>query len=553
MLYLRRVSKDDSGNLMDVAVSYGLNDLVFDGGQYEFRRVKLTDAQGFFDVINDYWKDTLTPAQEDEIYRQYKIVYDNFEMGCERDRLCDLVVNACWTILATLDFEEMRKWLSRSNKYILPSSLRGAGTEVYNEGADKPSFILITADDGSVAYQNIETTYTRGDYLTLAVLVMQLKPLLPLISAYVSMFESKDEKIEHGMGILKRTQLMLVTESADTATGNFEYVHPAIEKMYLHISSLRRCAFDKPGSSASSDVTLNVGLDGLSTEEIDDWLFSVVMTTKLMLGEISQTDGNVNVISSVYKSVNASIQTLLKKGGYIASVDNLTYSDTASVYEMFSGKITVTDGDIAIASRYASDARRMIAKMLPGPIDETLLTLCMEHMKQRLANNPRLNSYHLTLTRIMCGKYISPKIVIKLKHESIVTCYVVTMYYLFKQGYGVLAILMMANPDNALENDNNFGRTRLHSKLPVEVLLQIDEVYPHKLRKGKKEESLALNDVEALFDYLNGKLFNVVADRALMDIVMNSEYPLTKVGSLYGVTPRVKTLIALLMIELGRR
>lgn len=557
MLSIHRASKDDLGHLGDVVVAYGLNELLLDGGQYEFRRVKLTEASAFFDVINDYWRDTLTPTQEDHIFANYKTVYDLLEKGCELEVLEQAVDTACTVILESVDFHNVRRWLVRSSKYILPSSLREAGNMVYNQGSDKPAFIEIIGDDGSSTYQNIETTYTKEDYLTLAALVIQLKPLLPIISAYVSLFESKDEKIEKGMTVLLNTPLMASQEESNQTDGGYSYINPAIEKMYLHIASLRKCAFASPGSSkaaGANDISINVGLDGLSTEEIDDWLFSVVMTTKLMLGEISTRDGNINIISSVYKSVNASIQTLQKKGGFIASVENLGYSEESSTYERFSGKVTVTDGDVAIANRYTSSVPRMLRSLLDEvDLDDDLIEMCTKHVRTRIANAFAMGGYHFSLVRYVCGKYVSPKVMLKLSHDSIVNCYIATMYYLITKGFSVLAILMFADINEAMESDNSFGRSRLQNKLPKEVQTQLDELYPHKLRRGKTVVSLAAMDIDTLFGYLNGKAFSINACDELFDIVAKSEYPLIKSGALYSVAPRVKTLIAILMIDLGSR
>ncbi len=153
--------------------------------------------------------------------------------------------------------------------------------------------------------------------------------------------------------------------------------------MGLQVKNAQKTGKKYGGGHKSVQRIFRRGIGDVGSEQFPEWLYAMAVIRRAAIGELSQTNTQINVVSTIYKTV----VTAVDKGGKNFSGGDIydknhrppQEEDNSSLAEAYKPRQEVSPGDILVYSVYADKLERL-AKDVDPTIDLDKLKLCFEAM-----------------------------------------------------------------------------------------------------------------------------------------------------------------------------
>ena len=364
----------------------------------------LIEPEGIFRDINGLWA-SFTQKHQDDIWEVYKEIHDTLNSIVEVRRLRDRLIPLVRRLYELHPYELGDRWVKYHSKMVYPTTL----TEEYT--AQHPR----------------ELTYLRKDYQELATLSLLLRPMVPVWGVFLKIVKAVFNRNK------ERLAVILLTESGIIESPPYRMLRDHVERL-------------KDKHLANNPVPLSTKASSDGTENIGESIFCLVVVRRVALGEISQKDPNINIISNVYKHVRSQFDSLDKSnGGRIGEKHKARGDETednVSRAESYKAKTEVTPGSIATIQVFTEELKRLASSVEPG-LDPEKLKLCFAAAKTTKAEGLyQCTPHQLLFCQYVLSNAISPRSLDYPNLDEMFNCMVVTQATLWHWGFPQLAALI---------------------------------------------------------------------------------------------------------------
>lgn len=401
----------------------------------------LIEPEGIFRDINGMWA-TFSQQHQDKIWAIYNEIHDTIHSIAEIHRLRERLIPLVRDLYEQHPYELADRWIKYNSKMIYPSTIY---------------------DDYTTEHPR-ELTYLRPDYRELAALTLLLRPMVPVWGVFL--------KIAKGISSRNKERLAVILLSSSNIINTAPY-----RRLQTHVERLK----DK--HLVNNPVPLSAKADNVGTENIGEMIFCLVLVRRVALGEISQKDPNVSIISHIYKHVRSQFEGLDKNSGgrigekHKARGDDI--EDNISRAESYKAKTEVTPGSIATIQVFTEDLKALALAVEPN-IDLGKLKVCAQ--TARTAKNEGLyqcSPHQLLLCQYVLSNVISPRAMEYPNLEEMFNNMIVTQAVLWHWGFPQLALLILVTEYELSEEDTmNPKKLPAVSKENREILHKLYPYYP---------------------------------------------------------------------------
>lgn len=416
----------------------------------------LIEPEGIFRDINNLWA-SFRPDHQNRIWEVYKEIHDILNSIVEVRRLRDRLIPLVKRLYDEHPYELADRWIKFHSKMVYPLTL----TEEYT--AQHPR----------------ELTYLRKDYQELATLSLLLRPMVPIWGVFLKIVKAIFNRNK------ERLAVILLTEAEVINTPPYRMLREHVERL-------------KDKHLANNPVPLSTKATSDGTENIGESIFCLVVVRRVALGEISQKDPNINIISNVYKHVRSQFDSLDKSnGGRIGEKHKARGDETednVSRAEAYKAKTEVTPGSIATIQVFTEDLKQL-ARAVDPTLDMDKLKLCFASAKDAKKEGfYQCTPHQLLFCQYVLSNVISPRSLEYPNLDEMFNCLVVTQAVLWHWGFPQLAALVITTAYEQSEEEAMNPK-----KLPAvgkELRERLHKAYPYYPYTGS--ETRGRNDCVAI-------------------------------------------------------
>ena len=423
-------------------------------------------------IVNKKKKDELEPTRQFELinaYLDYKgdefksrlfsayheskdALFDRIRSigGDDDDDLTSIRAKMLNPIYALIDIEDVYKYLVGVYKL-------------------KPIQSLSDEYDDKVLRDGIwsrEQTYTKDDYMWLASLVVVLKATLGPIGEYACFDQANINKV-----LLHYTMFNFYRGTEIYKTDPFQKLVGLAEKVSANI--LKN---DTDRKFTAMDMKI-------PEDELPIWALSAAIFQKVAVSAIVDDNADKHVITKLYSFIKNKFNKTGDKSGNYADKKNkrLTPSgddeSTESIIESYRVVGDVTPG-FQVEMTWAIDLIFESPWRLSDTIDKELVDEIYELLVT--TEGKQVHEEQVTMLGWVLGAEIHPKSLIYVDIDSIFKALAVGYAYLYKLGYGYLAMMLTSSKidhDDVVVVNFTTNRTRITNELKHEL----DRIFPYKM------------------------------------------------------------------------
>lgn len=370
-----------------------------------------------------------------------------------------------------LDIERLAKFAARANI-------------IYPEGLFSRS-----SEQALTSNVNININYYKEDYDGIVVLVLALRPMIPVWGEYISLHKNST-----GTHYKEYKALKLISK---TSLNNSPYM----DRLRLYINEWRTTGNSR--GTLADDIAV---LDGISSDDLTDYILGLILVRRLSLCNIHANTEKESIISSVYSYLKSKLteaaNTFKTKKKYDDGAGRES-GEEVSILEKYKISSKLTHGDREFLKEYARLPVN-IAKEIDVDLDMFVLDECLalnHTLDLPVSNHQRL------LTQWVTYKAFPPQGIYELNKVEVTNLISVAQAVLIQWGYHELALLITSN---ILPNEVNLAPpTRAVISDPL--LDELDKIYPYsKVNKRQQEKAnLAYDAIHKLNIELMFKMFSV--------------------------------------------
>lgn len=401
--------------------------------------------------INGYWA-TLPEDRQDKLWSLYGQAHDVVN-GVNPDNLVrHHLMEIVRDIYDLMPFAELRQWVLDHGKIKYPKELRTS----YGVGA--PETYL---------------TYLRPEYIELVVLVVALRPAIPILGEYIN-------RIKESVGSQFKEQAG---------------IHLFAATHLIHQAPYVRLANYVQAFVAGTPPSLEQVLNSISSETLPDWTLAIVVTRRLALCELSTEDDlgeATNVVSNLYNYINSRIENLPKSFGgkvrekILRGRDDRA-EDNTSIQETYKMKEDVAEGHPIVVGEFLRKPIH-VAKRIDETIPPELVAKCIQ---SAFANKEYdIRDAQIALIQYMLNKVVYARSIPLLDYPSLVRAAAITQALLWHWGIYDLALLVTAN-HKVIPINNAVGTMKI--KLDNDRLNQLLGKYPFNRQQLNRRRQTPLN------------------------------------------------------------
>lgn len=255
------------------------------------------------------------------------------------------------------------------------------------------------------------------------------------------------------------------------------------------------------GNKAKASTLQSVTLAGISTDEFPDWLLSNTLVRRTGIVPLDATHEGPNIVTDAYAYVSSTLRSTGHKrfAGSITDKEshrNEKSEQKESPAEAYKIKQQLADGETVQASVYAQDYTEQEALALVPDLDLTKLKLCLDSMtslQDRFLPLP----HQITLTQWVCYMVINPGYARTIQRNALLRNMAATQAILWHWGFYDLAALVTATEVRRGE-DEFLSMQESWSKIPNELMDQLQLIYPHALPTRAKQSAIRQSNAGAL-------------------------------------------------------
>lgn len=404
-----------------------------------FEHPNLIEPDGIFRDINGLWA-SFPPDHQDKIWECYKEAHYVLNNVADIKRLRERLVPLVRQLFELTPFSVAEHWIKYRSQMVYPNSLM---------------------DDYSSLHPR-DTTYLRRDYVELAALALNLRIMVPIWGRFTKLLKPFAARQR------ERLAVTLLGSSGITETAPYKMLREHVERL-------------KEKHLEKNPVPLSAKADCVGTENIGEMIFCLVLVRRVAMGELSQRNTDINIVSTVYKHVKSQFEGLDKaSGGRIGEKHKSREEnpeDNASKAESYKAKTDVTPGSIASTQVYTEDLHRLALAVEPN-LDLQKLKLCFDAAVQtRASGDYQVTKHQITLIQYVMAKVISPRSLEYPDADQIFNSMVTTQAVLWDWGFPQLAAMMFTCAYE-LDDVQRLQRKRW-SSLSKELRDQLHKLYPY--------------------------------------------------------------------------
>jgi len=388
---------------------------------------------------------TLNERDQRGIFEAYGNILDAFNTVKDRKRLASKLAVQINVIYDHLDVTKMLSWLT-----------------FHLTVNDMESNEQYSPDDGPR-----ELTYIRSEYRGLVRLGVVLKPLLPIISMYMT-------SIAPIVGTsFKEYQAIKLVDSRIMATEEWQRL-----RVYVEITS-------QYASKLNSAI-----MGTLGSVELPQWLLSYAVIRKVLISD--PADDNENVVRKMYNYLKSKMDKLDNAFDNISdkrmprdhgrAEDNVSCAEDTSIRQDIPRRVPT------LTEYYITTHGADLATRLEPQIDITLVESCI---RRCIAIKSPTNDIHRKLVGCIINPLFPARTVYLISNEAFSIVNGVTQAILEHWGYSYLAALLSAEYGPTTNEEFSMGGDSApRSRVPKDISTTLKGLYPHYRRSNAKE----LND-----------------------------------------------------------
>lgn len=414
--------------------------------------------------INAYWA-KLPGYKQQVIFDIYTQIKDVIVSVYDTTQLITSLVPLVTKLYEEHDLEEMSRWISFHSDIILPTDM------VDN---------YVKSDDD---VRTREKTYIKEDYKGLILLSLALRPMIPIWGEFI-----------------------YVTRN-DTGTGFKEfYAVKLINKTHLIESEpmVKLRTYVSHNIKTDKPMFSNI-LNSVGSEDFPMWLLSHVLVRKLCISDLSCTNNEATLISSIFNFISQKItgnppSTL---ADMVNSKDftrgNANDENNISRLEAYKIKQMIAPGDIEIIEFVLNDPYK-VAKSINPNID---LNLVKEFVNaSRALDHHEISACQVVLAQYVLKKAIPSRGLMHVSKMKAINAIAIAQALIWHK-YKPIAAMMSAivTTDSELQTNGIDSKVRI----PPEMMKELERVFPYtkvsiSKKKGKVENSVlrAIDELSSL-------------------------------------------------------
>ena len=369
-----------------------------------------------------------------------------------------------------LDIDRLAKFAARTNI-------------IYPEG-----LFSRTSEQALTSNVNVNINYYKEDYDGLVVLVLALRPMIPVWGEYISLNKSST-----GTQYKEYRALKLLSKSSINRS-------PYMDRLRLYINEWRTAGNSR--GTLADDIAV---LDGISSDDITDYILGLVLVRRLSLCNIHANTEKDSIISSVYsylKSKLSEAATTFKTKKKYDDGAGRESGEEISVFEKYKISSRLTHGDREFLQEYTRLAVN-VAKEIDPEVDLFVLEECLT--LNHTLNLPITNHQRL-LTQWVTHNAFPPQGIYELTKLEVTNLISVAQAILIKWEFYELALLITSN---ILVNQVNLAPPT-RAILSDNLLDELDKIYPYRkvAKRQQDKANLAHDAIHKLNTELMSKMFS---------------------------------------------
>lgn len=437
-------------------------------------------GKDLFLEINQYLN-TLDQHTQYEMFKQYEEIRDlrdnsiGVSFNAQQKESTDIVTE----IYRLLDLDKLAAF-ARTAQISYPDGLQDRNSE--------------RAANSNI---NANINYYRDDYEGLVVLVLALRPMIPIWGEYISI-----NKEAAGTHYKEFRAMKLIGKSSLNYS-------PYMERLRRYITEWRTTGNNR--NMLTDDIAV---LDGISSDDLTDYILSLILVRRLSLCNIHATSKENSIISSVYSYLKSKLSEAAN-----TFKTNKKYDDGAgresgeemSILEKYKISSKLTHGDRTFLKEYVNHPTQ-VALALESDVDLFVLDECLRvnhSLNLQVADHQRL------LTQWVTNRAFPAQGIYELSKIEVINLMSVAQTLLIQWEMYELAILITGGiqPDSI----SIAGSSRVN--LRDDLLRELDRIYPyHKSNPRQQDKPNVAHDViNKLYNDLSSKTFIINPTPTLMD------------------------------------
>lgn len=482
--------------------------LEFDLNQFNKKTLENNDIPT---MINQYWA-TMPLYQQQKIFDVYSKIRQTFEFVSDTSALIVGLLPLVKQLYDEHDLQRMHEWVMLRPDVHVPDRFDA----VYEQTDDKPF--------------TRERTYTRSDYLSLVVLALALRPMVPVWGEFIMRTRKEvgtDFKESHAFLLLAKTHLM---EAA------------AMQKLRIYIQ----------GNVQDEKPLTNAIVSGVSREDYPNWLLAYVVVRRVSLGDLRGIEQNTNLVVTIHNDLGqknhptggSNFGDPIRKKPFEGDDKN---EHGLSRLENYKIKATHPQGDIEAIKHYMGDpfavGKRLMPDFNPGLLMQFLDT-------SKALQGEQLWPCQIGLVQWVMAPVIPPRGIYHLDKVTTIRAFAVAQTYLWQRGHRQLAALLTSI---ASDNSMSFHQTGMGSMARIgDYAKEIELLFPYNQMSAKRNKTTPPNKAVVAIDLLAGD-FNARDWILTLPDAMAVELTGHHHHRRYSCPHEIKQLLAKLAIECAKR
>lgn len=451
----------------------------FDVGQLRKSNLIMPGKDLFFEINN--YMNTLEPHVQFEIFKLYVEIRElrdspiGVSFNAQQKETTDMVTK----LYEYLDLTNLAQFAMRAN-VVYPVGL-------ISRHAEKPVNTNI----------NENINYYKEDYDGLVMLVIALRPMIPIWGEYIAI-----NKEAVGTQYKEYSALSLISKSALNHS-------PHMDRLRIYINEWRTTGNTR--STLADDVAV---LDGISSDELTNYILGLILVRRLSVCNIHANTDKDSIISSVYsylKSKLSEAANTFKTNKKYDDGGGREQGEEMSILEKYKISSKLTHGDRVFIKEYARLPVN-VAKQLDPDIDLFVLEECLTHNHSL---NLSMSTHQRLITQWATYKAFPSQGIYELSKFEVVNLVSVAQALLMQWGLHELALIVTAEVNNSAINVTSSSRTVISDDL----LKQLDMIYPYqKLSKRQQDKANIAHDaIYKLSTELTSHMFTTSATASLAE------------------------------------
>lgn len=420
-----------------------------------FEHQTLMEPEGVFRDLNGLWA-SMPEDHQEKIWDTYCQINDALHNIVDIKRLRERLTPLTRDLFELHPYDLVEHWIKFRSHIVYPDSLM---------------------DSYSVQHPK-ETTYLRKDYVDLAVLVLSLRIMVPVWGVFTRILKPFAARQR------ERLAVTLLASSPIIQSPPYLMLREHIERL-------------KDKHLLKNPVPLSAKADCIGTETVGETIFCISLVRRVTMGELSQKNTNLNIVSTVHQHVKTQLEGLDKSsGGRISEkhTPNDREEDNASRAESYKARTEVTPGSVATDQVFIENLNRLATTVEPN-LSQEKLAKCLASAKRCRSNGQyQATPHQIAFTQYILSNVVSPRSLEYPDLDQIFNSMVVTQAVLWDWGFPQLAALMFVS---AYEfDDTQMLERRRFSSVSKELREELHKLYPYY--EFNNQENRGRNDCFAI-------------------------------------------------------